>query len=170
MGLCFSQEWLDYKWQRWSVCSIFWGNMPGPDYHEAKKLNSVRSPFFYQEIQFFHEPSMAPSKIFNGNQCGRKIQWEASDEQISTENFSFQCFISKYGYSLIVSYLEILELRYFFRKSKKLTPVRLEPSTSRYLVRCFIHCATEPVDIAYKWFLYNTKTTVKRSWYHHLQK
>ena len=30
---------------------------------------------------------------------------------------------------------------------KYLTPVRLEPSTSRFLVRCFIHC---PIDVTCK--------------------
>ena len=49
----------------------------------------------------------------------------------------FRCFISKYGHFKFL-YLEIFES---FQKFKKMTPVRLEPSTSRSF------CTTEPTDV-----------------------
>ena len=81
-----------------------------------------------------------------------------SNEQISIENLSFQCFVSKFG-QFQFHYLETFE----FKKSKQLTPVRFESLTTRYLVTCryFIHYAPEAVDVSYKMISVQYKTTIR---------
>ena len=81
------------------------------------------------------------------------LQWKSdgtSAELISIENFSFQMFyIQIYG-QFKFPYFKIFELHFFFRETKKLTPVRPELSTSRSVVRYFIHSATELIDVTCK--------------------
>ena len=87
----------------------------------------------------FHRPSM--------------VWWKTCNEHISNENLSFQCFMGNIDFHS----WKYVNLE-FFRKSRSLTPLRFELSTSRSLVRYFFHRAIKLVDVWYKGFFVQWRT------------
>ena len=89
--------------------------------------------FCHREVQFFDYPFMVRWK---SDGIG---WWKMTDEQISIENSTRISQKGKFTFSYF---------KYFnFRKSK----FWIETTASGSLVRKFIYCATEPVDVPYKW-------------------
>ena len=100
-------------------------------YDSPRNIKTVRAeflsvPFILQKFNSFDELLWSNEKPWMG------ILVVKSNEKISIENLSFQCLIFKYG-QYKSPYLEIFELVFFLKNSKKLTLVRFEPSTLRSL-------------------------------------
>ena len=84
---------------------------------------------------------------------------EKSDEKPPLNKFQLYVYLSLFYIQISAIQITIFGNIWstIFQRNKNVTPVRLRSSTSRSVVRCFIHCIMESIDVTSKWFQYNAK-------------